>query len=59
MIDDAIKLRQEIMREIRLSKMTFQRKQKMINFLDDAFRNQLGILHLSSDEIPYNITLQR
>ena len=44
-------LRDELLKEITSSKMTFKRKIKVMKLLDKAFRNYLGIICLSDQEI--------
>ena len=43
-------LRTQIIHEIDISKMNFNRKMKLLKLLDTAFRKDLGVFYLSDKE---------
>jgi len=52
-------LKEELLREITDSNMSFQRKVKVLKLMDQAFRNHLGVFFLSDDELEENDMLMR
>jgi len=53
------KIKEELLNEITNSNMTLQRKMKVMELLDAAFRKYLGVIYLSDKEIEQNDILNR
>ncbi len=52
-------IREEILTEITNSNMTIQRKMKLMELMDNAFRKYLGVIYLSDKELEDNDILNR
>jgi hypothetical protein len=52
-------LKNKLIDEITNSKMTLERKMKVLELLDDAFRKYLGVIYLSDKELEQNDILNR
>ena len=59
MDQSAKQLREELLKEILNSKMTFKRKMKIMHLMDQAFRQYLGVIYLSDEELERNDVLNR
>jgi len=53
------KIKEELLNEITNSNMTLQRKMKVMELLDAAFRKYLGVIYLSDKELEKNDILNR
>ena len=53
------KIREDILNEIAKSNMTIQRKMRLMELMDSAFRKYLGIIYLSDKELEKNDILNR
>ena len=53
------KLKKELLREISDSRMTVQRKLKIMQLLDQAFRTYMGVIYLSDEELDERDILSR
>ncbi len=59
MKDTDTQLKENLLNEITNSKMTLERKLKVMRLLDEAFRKFMGIIYLTDKEIENNDILNR
>ena len=59
MITQNQKIKIKLINEITDSKMSFERKMKVLELLDEAFRKHLGVIYLSDKELEQNDILNR
>lgn len=52
-------LKKELLKEISTSKMTFERKITVMKLLDQAFREYMGVIYLSDEELEEKDMLNR